>query len=66
MTLYRYPEIKLTASRKTASGKRQRKTFSQTLNPLNRTDRGLIKTSEQVIIELHEESQAWIKQGESE
>lgn len=66
MPTYHYPEIKLTVKRTTASGLPQQKTFFQTLNPLNRTSEGLIKTRDQVIVELHTEAQAWIEQGASE
>jgi len=48
----------LTATRK-RNGKRQQKTFWQTLNPLNKNKQGLPKTRAEIMADLQAEAGAW-------
>jgi hypothetical protein len=58
MPTYRFPSVTLQAARK-KDGKRQQKTFSQTLNPFNKAADGTPKTREQIMAELREEADRW-------
>lgn len=58
MPTYRFQSVTLQAARK-KDGKRQQKTFSQTLNPFNKAADGTPKTREQILVELREEADRW-------
>jgi len=61
---YQFREVKYPVSKQgkcvVCNKKRTRyKTFSQTLNPWNKKADGTVKTSEDILKELHQESLAW-------
>lgn len=58
MPTYKFEEVTLKAVR-TKDGKRQQKTFRQTINPFNKNADGSRKTREQIYSELSEEAQLW-------
>lgn len=64
MTTYRFEEIKLSGSKKVPCdecGKQvsRTRTFTQTVNPLNKNDDGTMKTARQVSASVREEVRAW-------
>lgn len=62
MTLYKFPEVAITAVGKNANGKRRQKKFYQTLNPYNRNNKGKQKTREEIHEELIKEAEEWKKE----
>ena len=62
MTSYRFQLVKMIGVRKTADGRRQSKTFSQTLNPCNRRADGDVKTRADISLELAAERDAWVRE----
>lgn len=58
MPTYHFESVTFKSTR-TRDGKRQQKTFTQTLNPFNKAADGTPKTREQILAELREEAYQW-------
>ena len=66
MPTYRFEEVKHQGTAKTASGKKRTKTFSQTLNPLNKNPDGSVRTRSDILAALRIEAVVWQRETEGQ
>ncbi|MGU3629867.1 hypothetical protein [Comamonas sp. C24C] len=64
-TIQNFSKVEIKASRKwkdpeTGRLRQQSKTFMQTINPFNKNSKGLVKSREEILVELHRERDEWL------